>query len=57
MEEGATSNYSGEKEKKTKERKMTHMLQSTLMESINNVTFPTLLSRVARLSILNMGRN
>lgn len=33
--------------KKTRERKMTHMVQSSvsLMESINNVTFPTLLSR------------
>lgn len=38
---------SGEKEKKTRERKMTHMVQSSvsLMESINNVTFPTLLLR------------
>lgn len=47
-------------EKKTrKRRKMTHMVQSSvsLMESINNVTFPALFSRVAVLSIVDMGQN
>lgn len=44
---GRLQNKSGEKEKKTRARKMTHMVQSSvsLMESINNVTFLTLLLR------------
>lgn len=51
----------GGKEKKTRERKMTHAVQSriSLMETINNVTLPALLclQRVAVLSILDVGRN
>lgn len=37
---GGVQNKSGETEKKTRARKMTHMVQSSvsLMESINNVT-------------------
>lgn len=42
---GGLQNKSGETEKKTRARKMTHTVQSSasLMESINNVTSPTLL--------------
>lgn len=45
----------GKKENKTKERKMTHMVQSSvsLMKSINNATFPTLLCLKATSHIIH----